>query len=489
MKRIVPRFYVEIWRVQIEKYRFAPCGIEKYRFAPPKWRKTDGRKTLPKSFEKLKAPTLSNFFHNSQLTTQTMMTMKTATLLRQQQRRTFSVPRSCASWWCCCTIASAYLSYLPSTTTAWTLHTLGPTRRSIHTGSRCFLSASSSSSSSSSSTTSITQLPPLVTTGGDFAGFSGTFVATTGQLQPIPEYLVPKELLEWGQEPSALEIIVSEESHDDSDTDIAALDCPTWSRQTVTVLPAVGCAVDNMSTQKQEQTWQTVHRTEAAQVAVQVVNSGGGAVKPAATAATASTTWAMEASFGWNPQQEDSESVDSSSHRVSMQVTATVQDVPHDFDANVVLKSPVLVRLERQTNVTSSRGTIADGGGLDGRRVLGLLGESMRRHSGFAAKKNCNLWKADHVNTSAENDKSSSIRLSERVHFPGNLTLAVGTSSDDSDSDSSSSTTTVLEVGHILSVNGQSVRHVVQCTLPSTNTKATATLPVVQSWIEEGTIL
>jgi hypothetical protein len=78
--------------------------------------------------------------------------------------------------------------------------------------------------------------------GGDFCGLSATFSATTGDLIPVPEYLVPDVLLEWGQGPSCLEVIVSEDIHDGS-----------FTRQTVTVVPDVGCGVDNLDTMKSEQ--------------------------------------------------------------------------------------------------------------------------------------------------------------------------------------------------------------------------------------------
>jgi hypothetical protein len=323
-----------------------------------------------------------------------------------------------------------------------------------------------------SSTTSIPFALPRLVTGGDFAGFSATFVPTTGSLVPIPEYVVPKELLEWGQEPSSLETIVSEDMNIDvDDTDMRK----AWSRQTVTVFPAVGCGIDNLHTQTQEQEWQTVWRKDTVRVAVRAAAAAVDPTKP--------QVWTVEASFGWNPEQlsehcetSTSDSDTNSHHRVSMQVTATL--LPDD-DHDVVLQSPVHVRLERQTDAAvSSHGKIAVGGGLDGRQVSRLLGASLRSQSNFAAEPNTKTanatpavrWEA----AAAEDDSSSSVRLSERVHFPGNLTLAIGSNGD---GDSAA----VLEVGHITWIKDDlSSRQVVQCTLPSTG------LPVVQSWTERG---
>ena len=55
--------------------------------------------------------------------------------------------------------------------------------------------------------------------GGDFAGYVGKFSPSDGALIPLPLYLVPEDLREWGQEPSSLEILVSEETTKSEDDD------------------------------------------------------------------------------------------------------------------------------------------------------------------------------------------------------------------------------------------------------------------------------
>jgi hypothetical protein len=420
------------------------------------------------------------------------MAMKqTALLLSKQQRHhqqpAFSLSRS--SLWCCCLSIA-----LPTLASAFVNHPPVAARRST----RCFLSSSSTSSTSSSmSSSSSSSIPlPKLATGGDFAGFSATFVPTTGQLVPIPEYLVPEALLDWGQAPSSLEIIVSEDIIHDGDSSGSTDMTKSWSRQTVTAYPAVGCGVDNLDTQKQEQEWQTIWREDTVRVAVRAAAAPANAV----AVDPAKQVWTVEVSFGWNPEQlqeasesstADSSSGSGSSHRVSMQVTATMLEDTAAAAAAVQLQSPVHVRLERQTDAAaSSRGMIADGGGLDGRQVSQLLGATLRKQSGFAAEpKNTKATVRWEAAVTAEDDSSSLVRLSERIHFPGNLTLAIGSSGDD---DSAS----VLEVSHITSINDhQSVRHVVQCTLPpstpkskSNNDATTTGLPVVRSWTEEGSI-
>jgi hypothetical protein len=205
-------------------------------------------------------------------------------------------------------------------------------------------------------------LPKLVTV-GDFAGFSATFAPTTGQLVPIPDYWVPKELLEWGQAPSSLEIIVSEDVHDNDTSSTDNME--SWSRQTVTVFPAVGCGVDNLHTQKQELLWKTIWQEDTVRVAVKAA----AATAAAAAVDPAKQVWTVEASFGWDPDQLKEDSVfylgrQQQSSR-SIRVAATIQD------AAAVLTRPCT--LERQTNADS--GGDCTGNGLDGRQVVQLLGK------------------------------------------------------------------------------------------------------------------
>lgn len=78
--------------------------------------------------------------------------------------------------------------------------------------------------------------------GGDFAGLSASFSPQDGTLIKVPEHLVPEALLEWGKAPSCFEVLVSEEFSDNN-----------LKRQTVQILPAVGCGVDNLETFKKEE--------------------------------------------------------------------------------------------------------------------------------------------------------------------------------------------------------------------------------------------
>ena len=53
--------------------------------------------------------------------------------------------------------------------------------------------------------------------GGDFAGHSASFDSLSGSLIPVPEYLLPESMIEWGQVPSSWEVLTSEDWKDDCD--------------------------------------------------------------------------------------------------------------------------------------------------------------------------------------------------------------------------------------------------------------------------------
>eukprot|EP00543_Licmophora_paradoxa_P003702 CAMPEP_0202456460 /NCGR_PEP_ID=MMETSP1360-20130828/13706_1 /ASSEMBLY_ACC=CAM_ASM_000848 /TAXON_ID=515479 /ORGANISM="Licmophora paradoxa, Strain CCMP2313" /LENGTH=187 /DNA_ID=CAMNT_0049076263 /DNA_START=476 /DNA_END=1039 /DNA_ORIENTATION=+ len=132
-----------------------------------------------------------------------------------------------------------------------------------------------------------------------------------------------------------LEVIVSEKY---SDTFL--------ERQTVQVLPEVGCAVDNMDTTKIEESieLQTIQSLSEENIIAFAYN-----ISPEKTR--------LETVFG----QEDN-------HRI--RITVDIQ--------NQRIMSPIRMMWERKTSDTSTGGTIADGGGLDGRTVSRLMGDRIR---------------------------------------------------------------------------------------------------------------
>jgi len=79
--------------------------------------------------------------------------------------------------------------------------------------------------------------------GGDYAGLFATFSSRTGELIPVPEHLVPQSMIDWGDIPSNLEVLTSEDFSTDGKIE-------EFKRTTVTVLPEVGCGIDNLETTK-----------------------------------------------------------------------------------------------------------------------------------------------------------------------------------------------------------------------------------------------
>lgn len=221
--------------------------------------------------------------------------------------------------------------------------------------------------------------------GGDFCGFSATFSAIDGKLIPVPEYLVPESLLEWGQYPSCLEVIVSEDFISDKLT-----------RHTVSVAPAVGCGVDNLDTMKSKEDIDTSYLVVCDSVVAFDYHL-----------ASAASINRSETTFGLV-----------NGHRLRVMV-----DVTQDKK----VKTPIVIVLEKRTSETSCGGTIADGGGLDGRTVSQLLGDD------FKGKPFC---EAEPAQREANDGECMTV-----LNLPGNVTVAHSAFSGSSE--------WLLDVGHI----------------------------------------
>lgn len=226
--------------------------------------------------------------------------------------------------------------------------------------------------------------------GGDYAGLSATFSATTGSLIPVPEYLVPDVLLEWGQGPSCLEVIVSEDVNENS-----------LARHTVSVVPDVGCGVDNLDVMKSQQTIN--------------VNLGN---------AWDDSVIALDYSLTNNNDMMQCETTFllDNGHRMRVMI---------DIEQQQVIKTPITLVLERKTSNKSSAGTIADGGGLDGRTVSRLLGDLAK------GKLFCEVLPLEWNLDDCEDGRMTFLTL------PGNVTISLSTS--------------VLRVGHVMNESSQRV--------------------------------
>jgi hypothetical protein len=309
--------------------------------------------------------------------------------------------------------------------------------------------------------TRYSQTVPSLPVGGDFAGLSATFDAVSGRLIPIPERLVPKELLAWGVPPSALEILVSEDIPTDS----------VWNRQTLTILPEVGCGIDNLTTIK------TVE---------QAGGSTGGSLWSSKDDADASETdcWSLCYPYAVGNQQrlrvetcfglvlgEDKADQYRSRLVVDLLLVPAVQRDDEKTSLLLELVKPVQLCVERQISTVSSDGTVADGGGLDGTSVFRWLGSTL------SSKKMQDLFAEDHTSNSTvwrpTTDSSSSARdgtsKKDMLHLPGNLTLTFSGMQ--------------LEMGQVYPESG--LRQVVRQTFRDGGDE-TITTSLITSWLEKG---
>lgn len=202
--------------------------------------------------------------------------------------------------------------------------------------------------------------------GGDYAGLSASFDATTGKVLPLPEHYVPEALLEWGTTPTSWEVIVSEEGE--------------LKRQTLEILPAVGCGVDNLDTNKKEETLE-----------VTSLQVGDGLAAFDSPVGDDGVTTRAETVFGL-----------SDNHRLRVVFDVTCTD--DDFS----IQSPITINMERLASTESSEGNMAAGGGLTGSKVSEMIGPRVLKTPHF-----CNQapleWQPPGVKV---------------LNLPGNVTIA-----------------------------------------------------------------
>jgi hypothetical protein len=148
---------------------------------------------------------------------------------------------------------------------------------------------------------------------------------------PIPEFYVPQALLEWGQAPSALEVIVSENEDD--------------TRHVLTVLPETGCGLDNLEVLQRRETLGTPlwEAKEEENIAACVYVSSS----------------RVECVFAHSKDYRS---------RVALNCDAL----------KAGFQKPISLYLERKISNTSTEGRRADGGGLDARSVSGWIGPELR---------------------------------------------------------------------------------------------------------------
>jgi hypothetical protein len=275
---------------------------------------------------------------------------------------------------------------------------------------------------------------------GDFAGYTATYSWPQGRLVPLPEHLVPPELVEWGQVPTGLEILTSEGGGTDDDnatririsSSSATVPVPSpfpWSRHTLTVLPATGCAVDSLHTTRSSVT----HLIKGAAVpaAAGPLSAGATAVRILVYRAGDNSA-EVEVTFDLSDldvgqdkdDDEEGESHPWSGHRVRLAVPVELQGASPEWMV-VRPASALKATVERRVSERSSRGKAADGGGLDGATVSRWIGPHLRDLQAtnrlFYASGD-----VDHDRGSANGTGDSVVAVSGKaVALPLNLTLSV----------------------------------------------------------------
>lgn len=233
--------------------------------------------------------------------------------------------------------------------------------------------------------------------GGDFAGLAATFNPGDGSFIEIPDYLIPDGLKEWGQEPKCLEVLVSEDIHEDDNGEGYVM-----SRVTTKILPDTGCTVDNLETMLArdeidlESQWKSDGSDEGMEDVVGLQYPLG------------EDKLRVETIFGLGEEQ----GLD--------RIRVAIDLIPSE--EKFAIQTPMVLTLERRTSSISSGGTISEGGGLDSRTVYLLLGERLRASATFVDLPSM---------TTDRNycDPDSDIRY---VALPANISIAYGWSNDGS---------------------------------------------------------
>ena len=319
--------------------------------------------------------------------------------------------------------------------------------------------------------------PPLPLC-GDFAGFFATY-DLSGTLIPVPEFYVPDSLLEWGQAPDGLEVLVSEDDIDfeaatatESSSSSSSSSSSIWKRYELTVLPETGCGIDNL---------EVLQRTEEIPVAsIQVFRDENIPMVRTLTYSLPSSSQhrmiRIESTFALRPEWDDDHDSndDSTPYRSRLAVDLLWDNNQQKWKP----QAPLRLFLERQTSLTSSQGTRADGGGLDGRTVSTLIGRLLRQYEKQLDNKNHGKWETA-THDIERQSRSNLASDQELILLPGNVTLAYGQTTNENE--------WCLQIGQIDS--SSSARLVVEHTWSTSSNSTAETLSScsnVHYWKEQG---
>jgi hypothetical protein len=240
---------------------------------------------------------------------------------------------------------------------------------------------------------------PALMCGGDFIGLSATIDHRDGALRPVPEHLVPQKLIRWGQAPTCLQVLVSEDG-DDKTTGNATT--AYWSRQTLTVFPETDCGVENLQTKRSVDEVETSRILRSLDSSVRVLTHG-----EVHNTHHQPRRMTVESTFGWFDE-----------HRVRLVVKVDIDLAPATAcnATNFHITTPVQVVLERQIGTTRGSAIGEPGGGLDSQQLTMWMGQILPKYSSFAEHGSPGVWK-----TNATGDSPFDVPT---LVLPGNLTIS-----------------------------------------------------------------
>jgi hypothetical protein len=236
-----------------------------------------------------------------------------------------------------------------------------------------------------------TDVPPLTTTAilgsGDYAGLSATFSSSGGELIPVPEQLVPQSMIEWGDIPSSLEVLVSEAILHDNNDDDKKKKKTLMERTIITVLPEVGCGIDNLETTKKVEEYNLQDESRLVRfgkdLEVIVLDRKIGA---------SLNRLSVETIFQVEPEVVIDEDAAAKEQKETEYPRRIRISLTIDRETNSISKDTITLNVERLYSTTSTKGTRWSGpssnsGGLDARSVLNCIGRGIVYGDVFAVKR------------------------------------------------------------------------------------------------------
>ena len=271
--------------------------------------------------------------------------------------------------------------------------------------------------------------------GGDYAGHSATFSSADGQLIPVPEHFVPQPLIEWGQIPSCLELLSSE------DVAIATAGKEIGvqlERGTVSVLPEVGCGVDNLDTMRTVETLQLSASSESTASGSEGISIGQffafeeNEDEDDGDEHRQLLAWQTE----MTPLREASRVKVETVFSVPAVMAASIDedDVEASFERRIrvyfealpsekEISSPISIVPERRIGDVGSGAQWGVGGGLDGRTVSKLIGKDSASKP-FA--------KSEPLVVGSDDEEGDLGGDEVTLSLPGNIVFRRGTTDDGS---------------------------------------------------------